>query len=201
MRLRLLAALLALPAARLGAQGAACREPRYRWSVKTDTSLAALTPLPVAIPVILSAWEPPPLTSRDRCAKRGGRELALYRVQGWVRRVEKIKDDGDWHIELTDRLDSPRDSCIVAEIPPAQLSARYAQARADLDALLGSKKTVKNFNLAHPVRVQVTGAAFYDGQHRRRRGGLEWLDGEHGRCNSSARALWEIHPVYRVERP
>lgn len=201
MRALFLVVMLALPATRVRAQGAACAEPRYRWSAKTDTSLAALTPQPVAIPFVLGSWEPPPLTSRDRCAKRDGRELALYSLSGWVRRVEKIKDDGDWHIELTDRRDSPTDSCIVVEIPPAKLSARYAQARADLDALLGTKKAVKNFSLADPVRVRITGAAFYDGQHRRGTPERNRIDGRHGRCNSSARALWEIHPVYRVERP
>ena len=43
------------------------------------------------------------------------------------------------------------------------------------------------------------GAAFFDGYHQ-----LPWPGGSprpilHGRCNASLRALWELHPVYKVE--
>lgn len=54
---------------------------------------------------------------------------------------------------------------------------------------------------AEPVRLRFIGAAFCDGQHRAGPRRLERTDGTHGRCNASARALWELHPIYRVERP
>ena len=172
----------------------ACREPHYRWTQKTDTALADRPPEPTAVARILAAWAPPDLASGDRCAPRTARELRVYQLTAWVRRVEKVKDDGDWHIEVTERADSPADSCIVVEIPEPRYSPRYAQARAALDALIGGRKIGKR-------SVRIAGAAFFDGQHRRggRRSAL--IDGEHGRCNSSVRALWEIHPVYRVTRP
>lgn len=201
LRALTLAALGCSLASRLPAQGQACAEPRYRWSEKVDTSLADLPPLPTSITALLSGWEPPALTARDRCAARAGRERQVYRLLGWVRRIEKHKDDGDWHIELTERRDNPPDSCLVVEIPPPNLSARYRNARADLEGLLGARSVAKSGDLAGPVQVRVIGAAFFDGQHRRgaRKGGE--IDGKHGRCNSSVRALWELHPVYRVERP
>src|SRR5256886_10352456 len=101
-----------------------CAEPRYRWSAKMDTTLAALTPQPASIPEMLQSWDVPALRARDACAPRAARELLVYRVRGWVRRLETSKDDGDWHIELTDRPDGPADSCIVAEIPQGKLGAR-----------------------------------------------------------------------------
>ena len=188
-----------LSSAPLAAQ--ACREPHYRWTQKTDTSLAARSSELTSVTAILTAWAPPHLASRDRCAPRTGRELRVYRLTAWVRRVEKVKDDGDWHIELTERADSPADSCIVVEVPDPRYSRRYGQARAALDSLLGERNIGRRGVLDRPARVRIAGAAFFDGQHRRGGRGSDEIDGEHGRCNSSVRALWEIHPVYRVTRP
>ena len=116
-------------------------------------------------------------------------------------RVDRFKDDGDWHIELTERADSPSDSCIVVEIPAPRYGARYARARAELDSLVGNRKIRRGGVLARPVRAGISGAAFFDGQHRRGGRRSEQIDGAHGRCNSSVRALWEIHPIYRVTSP
>jgi len=199
------AALVALGVAGLvaGAPLAAqvCREPHYRWTQKTDTSLAAVAPQETSVSAILASWAPPELGPRDRCAPRAERELAAYSVTAWVRRVDKFKDDGDWHVELTERADSPSDSCIVVEIPARRYSARYARARAALDSLIGDRKIRKGGVLARPARARISGAPFFDGQHRRGGRRSDRIDGEHGRCNSSVRALWEIHPVYRVTSP
>ena len=195
-----LAGLLAgAPGAPVGAQ--ACREPRYRWTQKTDTALADLAPQATSVSAILATWAPPDLGPRDRCAPRSQRELGVYGVTAWVRRVDKFKDDGDWHVELTERADSPADSCIVVEIPARKYSARYAGARAALDSLIGDRKIRRGGVLARPVRALISGAAFFDGQHRRGGRRSDKIDGEHGRCNSSVRALWEIHPVYHVTSP
>ena len=178
-----------------------CAEPRYRWSAKIDTTLAAITPQPASIPEMLQRWNPPAVTARDWCVPRAGRELVVYQVGGWIRRLETSKDDGDWHIELTDRRDSPADSCIVVEIPLVELGGTYRQARADLGRLVAGRRRSKSGVLAKPVAVQIVGAAFFDGHHRAGARRRDPIDPKHGRCNSSLRALWEIHPVYRVERP
>src|SRR5256886_5472981 len=107
----------------------------------------------------------------------------------------------DLHIELTDRRDAPRDSCIVAEIPPPEFGDVYRQARADLAVVLRGRKRSKSGTLARPVEVQIVGAAFFDGNHRSRRRRRDTIDAPHGRCNASVSALWEIHPVYRVTGP
>ena len=188
-----------LAAAPLGGQ--ACREPHYRWTQKTDTARAAVAPQATSVVVMLASWAPPHLGARDRCAPRADRELETYSLTAWVRRVDKFKDDGDWHIELTERADSPSDSCIVAEIPAPRYSPRYARARAALDSVISGLKVRRGGVLARPVRARITGAAFFDGQHRRGGRRSDKIDGGHGRCNASVRALWEIHPVYRVTSP
>ena len=187
-----------LPGGRLIAQQ--CREPHYRWTQKVDTALATLAPEPTSVSAILAMWAPPDLGPADRCARRVDRELRAYTLTAWVRRVDKEKDDGDWHVELTERPGSPPDSCVVVEIPARKYSPRYAAARAAFDSLIAGTRRRRGGFLAEPVRARITGAAFFDGQHRRGRRS-DRTDGGHGRCNTSVRALWELHPVYRVTSP
>jgi len=70
-----------------------------------------------------------------------------------------------------------------------------------LDSLIDDRKIRKGGVLARPVGARISGAAFFDGQHRRGGRRSDRVAGDHGRCNSSVRALWEIHPVYRVTSP
>jgi len=48
--------------------------------------------------------------------------------------------------------------------------------------------------------VTFTGAAFFDGYHQKTTQGVKHAS-QHGRCNSSVRALWELHPIYEVTQP
>ena len=190
-------ALLALLGAGVGtAQRRHCAEPHYRWSEKVDSALVGATPVASTVTAVLTTWEPPDVTARDRCAARRDRELRVFGVTGWVRRVDKYKDDGDWHVELTERPDSPPDSCVLTEIPSPRYGPVYARARASLDSLVGPRAIRWNTLVKKPRRVRVVGLAFFDGEHRR--GVTLDIGTRHGRCNSSIRALWEVHPVYAV---
>ena len=238
---------------RLAAQTPTCAEPHYRWTEKTDASLAGITPKRAYISTILKTWGLLPLTGKAqyRCATRSGRELQVYSVTGWVRYLEKREDDGDWHIELTRASDSPRDSCTVAEIPPAggQLveggvfvwagGVKAPELVADSGLPTGHNGRVKvdrylrvldhpeiyvagdlasvtdprtghvlpgaavppGGELTEPLRLRVIGPALFDGEHRGGPDRRDQTDGSHGHCNLSARALWEIHPVYWVKPP
>ena len=135
------------------------------------------------------------------CAPRSSRELETYSVTGWVRYLEKHESDGDWHLELTRGSDSPRDSCLVVEIPPTLPDGLYGLARADLDRLLAGAPVTAAGEVTAPVRLRVIGPAFFDGEHRGGPDRRDQTDGSHGHCNLSARALWEIHPVYWVRPP
>ena len=140
--------LMALPATAglLASLGAAprqrCDEPRYRWSMKTDTSLASRPATATTIANILTRWTPLPLGPADRCAARTGHELNLYVVPGWIRRSERKKADGDWHLELTAAATSPPESCIVAEIPLGALGVAYRRARGQLNELLAGGTSI-----------------------------------------------------------
>ncbi len=177
-----------------------CADPYYRWTEKTRESLASLAPVKQSIRTIITSWDTLEFGKqlKYKCAARKGRERNVYSVLGWVRRVKTREDDGDWHIELTARAHGTIDSCMIAEIPPAELGANYDQARADL------KNRVtwdSNGDVAQPVRLRFIGAAFFDGEHRGGATRRNETDTNHGRCNSSARALWELHPVYWIKQP
>jgi hypothetical protein len=190
------AMLLLMPALTYGQ----CPDPHYRWSAKTDGTLASIPAVRAYVTSILRRWSLLDFTGEAKyeCAKREGRELRVYSVRAWVRRVKTGEADGDWHIELTARRDSPTDSCIVVEIPPPELNGNYALARQALQERVTWNSTG---DVQEPVRVRVIGAAFFDGQHRGGPTRRDQTDGAHGRCNSSARALWELHPVYWVLEP
>src|SRR2546425_11075696 len=95
-------------AAPLGAQ--ACREPHYRWSQKTDTTLATVAPQPTSVSAILASWAPPNLGPRDPCAPRTNYELGVYTLTAWVRRGDQGKNDGGWAAQPPPRAHSPFDS-------------------------------------------------------------------------------------------
>ncbi len=181
------------------AQG--CSEPHYRWSEKIDQSLAGKTVTPVDVSDILT-WAPRPLTAKDQCAARAGRELQLFAVTAYVRRIRLHEQDGDWHIELTEEEASPVPaSCIVAEIPAPAYAPVYGAARDQLAARVDTTTLGPAGDLATPVLVTFTGAAFFDGYHQKRGPNGAVRASQHGRCNSSVRALWELHPVYKVAAP
>ena len=191
-----LSCLIVVPQA---ARAQTCNEPHYRWSEKIDTTLAKLPPAPANIARILAGWEPLSRPSRDLCTPRSGREDSVFVLTGWVRRIQLHESDGDWHIELTEGPSNPVTACIIVEIPAEGYGAVYHAARAALAALVDTTRLGMRGDLTTPVQVRFTGAAFFDGYHQ-----LPWPGGSprpilHGRCNGSLRALWELHPVYKVE--
>jgi len=182
-------------------RGQACADPHYRWSEKVDTTLETRPVTPVDIARILAAWAPLGLTSKDWCAPRAGREDSVFTVVGWVRRLKLHEADGDWHIELTQAPATPVTSCLIVEIPAERYGVVYGQARAALAALVDTTRLGPRGDLDPPVRVRFAGAAFFDGFHQQPAADGTARVVQHGRCNSSLRALWELHPVYRVTPP
>jgi hypothetical protein len=127
----------------------------------------------------------------------------VFAVTGWARswHVEKAPSgDLDWHIELTQSASSKRTKCVVVEIPDPQFGPIYQKARQDFLDLITHSTINKKKQIIPAVRMTVTGPAFFDGQHRGARGTSNPPSG-HGNCNSSASALWEIHPIYAVSAP
>src|SRR5438034_1531035 len=92
----------------LAGQTPSCSEPHYRWSEKTDASLASVTPKRAFISTILKTWTPLALTGQAlyTCAPRSSRELETYSVTGWVRylRSEEHTSELQSHSDLVCRL-------------------------------------------------------------------------------------------------
>jgi len=182
----------------MSASAQTCDAPHYRWPEKTSTALLGSPSRSVSIGAMLG-WRAPNIGPGPAfwCAPRTGAEQQVLTVLGWVRRLDKTKDDGDWHIELTENRRDPVTACIVAEIPLADLHPAFRTARASLDSALAQTRMNRRGDLAKPIQLRVTGAAFFDGEHLSRKGRLQ----PHGRCWSTVGALWEIHPVFRIEPP
>ena len=170
----------------------------FRWAAKTHPNESSLAPQGVSLSKIRQ-WAPLELHSDDLaswCAPRQGRELSAYGVTGWVRRVKKNEADGDWHVEITSSAQAAPTSCIVVEIPDPKYGAEFKTARESLDSLLKDSTMSASGDITPAVRAHFIGAAFFDGWHAQ---GSKAQN--HGRCNSSLSALWEIHPVSSATSP
>jgi hypothetical protein len=171
-------------------------ERHYRWSAKIATSGFTQTPTKPSVNAALN-WAPLPFSGHSLiswCEARSGRETKPFSVLGWVRRT-RTETDGDVHVEITQNANDAVTDCFVVEIPAADLSKRFNKARNDLAALLSvSQLSDKDFTT--PTRVRFTGLAFWDGWHA-----TSTLPVNHGRCNSTQGAAWELHPVFKVSAP
>jgi len=191
----LVAALAIVPLA--PATGQTCTEPHYRWSEKVDTSFAHHTRAAVDVTAMLT-WPARTITAKDKCARRIGKERSVFSVTAYVRRIKLHETDGDWHIEITEEEYTPVPaSCIIVEIPAPAHGDVYRQARIQLAALVDTTHLAANGDLDAPVQVTFTGAAFFDGYHQKQTSTGKHAS-QHGRCNSSLSALWELHPIYDV---
>jgi hypothetical protein len=171
-------------------------ERHYRWSQKITTSGFSQTPTKPSVNAALN-WPPLPFSGHSLlswCEARAGRETKPFSVLGWVRRT-RTESDGDVHVEVTQKADDAVTDCFVVEIPAADLSPQFNKARNDLAALL-SVSQLSDKDFATPTRVRFTGLAFWDGWHA-----TSTLPANHGRCNSTKGAAWELHPVFKVSAP
>jgi hypothetical protein len=178
-----------------------CVAPHYRWDQKTDTTFAPDSATSADVSDLLG-WAPRSITRADKCAARVGREKTAYEVTAWVRRIRLHETDGDWHIEITEEEDSPvAATCVIAEISDPQYGGIYARARRDLAALVDTTSLSHAGDLPAAVQVTFVGTAFFDGYHQKHLPNGKAQAVQHGRCNSSVSALWELHPVYKVKAP
>jgi len=164
----------------------------YRWKQKTDAGLATETATPVMLTDVVTSWAPPTLPAKDWCADRVGNELHVYSVVGWVR-VFRHEVDTDWHIELTATALGSITQCMIAEIPSATYSPLFKTARDSFSAHTQNSTVDTKGHVKPAVQLRFTGAAFFDGWHL--------THGKHGDCNVQPGGLWELHPVFRVEKP
>jgi hypothetical protein len=67
------------------AEGQTCSDQHYRWTEKTDESVASLTPVRAYITTMHTSWGLLPYTGQAqyKCADRTSRELKVCAVTGW----------------------------------------------------------------------------------------------------------------------
>ena len=196
-----LLALIPLLVAPFPGHAQTCTPAHYRWDQKTDTSLVHAASTSVDVSDML-AWAPRSITRKDKCAARVGREKKVYEVTAWVRRIRLHETDGDWHVEITEEEDSPvAANCVIVEIPDPQYGAVYAQVRHALAGLVDTTSLSHAGDLPAAVQVTFAGTAFFDGYHQKHLANGKAQAVQHGRCNASVSALWELHPVYKVDAP
>jgi len=115
-------------------------------------------------------------------------------VTGFVRLVKLSGDDCDLHIQLGAFPDRHVPQ-IIAEIPPGATATRKALAE-----ILGVKIHAPDgkpifFDGSKAVKITVTGKLFDDSSHFAK--DHPKTGNNHG---SGVATLWEVHPVWRVER-
>ncbi len=170
-------------------------ERQYRTGMKHRAPGPAGTPLTVAA---MLAWPAP--TSAANAGIRAHdtpvdpREARSFTIEGDLWRVKVEDNDCDLHLELAapgSDVGSPR---VIAEVPAGP---GYEAARAAILAAvrLPSARAGDRLDLAAPVRMRLTGYAFWDGAHWCRR------DATRGCSHGTPRVatLWELHPAWRVE--
>jgi hypothetical protein len=158
-----------------------------RWDVKTlsdaDRGAVDLAPVDATVEQLAARPVEYPSPGHERSVPV---ELTVYRVEAYLTRVF-TEDDHDWHLVLHG-IQNP-DASIIAEIPDPQCAGAcrsgfaddYARARAMLE------EHVAHMNLrAHPIRVRVTGAGFFDRIH--------------GQAGVAPNGI-ELHPVLRIAFP
>ena len=164
----------------------------YRWQQKTDASLGNDAATPAKLTDVVNTWAAPSLPANNWCADRVGNELHVYSVVGWVR-IFRHEPDTDWHIELTATPTGSIKQCMIAEIPRATYSPLFTTARQSFSTYIKHSNVDATGHVYPAVQLRFTGVAFFDGWHL--------THGNHGDCNIQPGGLWELHPVFRVEKP
>ena len=164
-----------------------------RWSVKTDPSLPPTdTSLIQAVTRSdIFSWPGPdvPLTMQS---ERTGIENHWYALTGRV--VDpRIEADGDLHIALQDATgDKP--GIVVCEIPA---KPQWCELRTTVFSWTRTRfpfhtSSVKKLNVDQPPVITVIGRAFWDVGHAP-------ADQSNRRRYMPGYAVWEIHPVMKLE--
>jgi len=161
------------------------------------------------------AWEQPD-DLQDRAVRNSDssidpREEEVFEVQGDLWRIAQEANDCDYHLELSLPGKSVNADRVIVELPsdPGSNSARQAV----LTALEASDRLKLENNgevlLTNPLRLKLTGYAFFDGFHYSPRfdpahpGKCHFTKAQklqrgngHGTCRVGT--LWELHPAWKA---
>src|SRR5260370_3052334 len=164
-----------------------------RWSVKTDPSLPPTdaSAIQTVTTSEMFSW-PGPDAALTMQSERTGIENKWYALRGRVVEL-KVEEDGDLHVALQDATgDKP--GIVVCEVPakPQWCEIRttvfgWTRTRFPLHIHSGRKLT-----LDATRSITVVGKAFWDIGHAPK-------DQSNRRKNLPGYAVWEIHPVMKIQ--
>jgi hypothetical protein len=169
---------------------------KTRWVTKTDqapvpSDKSAIQPI---TPSQIYAWEGPgPDVELTRYTEERMRsEQKWYALTGRVVDA-KVEADGDIHIVLQD-ANGDSVGTVSAEIP---VGPKWCEIRQSVFSWTTQKfpfnvKTAHTLKIREPHVITVTGKAFYDIGHAP-------ADHSNRRSTPKGYAVWEIHPVMRME--
>lgn len=163
-----------------------------RWAAKTDWTDPPTNNIQVhsITPSEIFEWHAPG-GNIPRGAGRMAAEKEWYAVTGRIKKV-RAEDDGDLHIVLADASgDKPGE--VVVEIP---LGERWCVLRKLVftwtDAVFPFSTGRSPFRLVGDHVITAVGQAFYDVDHSGK-------DTRSNRRSDKKLAVWEIHPVMRID--
>jgi hypothetical protein len=169
-----------------------CRDAEGSSAVKNDPSTppADASAIQSVTPSDIYSWPGPAVHSTGQ-SERTGIENNWYALTGRVVVVE-AKPDGDLHIELQDATgDKP--GIVIVEIPA---KPRWCEIRKTVLSWTRTRfpfRSAKKLTLNQTPVITVTGKAFFDIQHSLNN------QSKNRRKNLPGYAVWEIHPMMKLE--
>ena len=123
------------------------------------------------------------------------REGQAFEFTGDLWRVKFEMNDCDLHLELSAPDAGKNARRVIVEIP-ARAWANTARSHAlqILSDQQAAHKATANGNFKTPVRVRVTGLAFFDATHWSKKNPQVG----HGHGTAAVKTLWELHPVWKL---
>lgn len=169
-----------------------------RWPVKTSPPIAGRTAT-IPIEALIAMRDLSGIGHNDarfQAVRIPGAEGQVVQTTGWLMLVA-AEGDGDFHMQMSASPTAPS-PCLIIELPSAAyvkdpaLKAQVTAVRLWLIAQMfrGKTPSAAGSVIAHPVKVTVTGALFYDDSHVG--------DAPRGKRGMHAGTLFEIHPVTAI---
>jgi hypothetical protein len=143
-------------------------------------------------------WKAPKGVAASPATRRSNtavdpKEAQTFILEGDLWRIATEANDCDFHLELAAPGAGPTADRVVVEVPQDEPYSAIRQAI--LSHLMAKGAKFGGPVLKKPIRIRVTGYAFYDGSH------FSNSDPQRGHDHGTAfvGSLWELHPIGNAE--
>jgi hypothetical protein len=171
-------------------------QQQSRTRMKHRGEPSTVTPSTVNLLEMLT-WKAPAKVASSPAVRKSNtpidpKETQAFTLEGDLWRIQTEANDCDFHMELAAPGAGPTADRVIVEIP--QDSTFTATRKSILKKLADEGVQFPAPIMTKPIRVHVTGFAFYDAFH------FSNADPQRGRDHGTAfvGTLWELHPVWSV---